>query len=292
MEENKSNNEIAKEVAKEGAKLAGNAIKGTAKVAGKVAKVGVAAGGAAVGSSILMPILIGVAVVAAIGAVVGAVTGFFTREPLAIEKTANVVEEVKKIGEFTTACYYEEMALQDSYTDTAEFLGQNADKLAGKAMKKVGLGFMQKAADKASEAIATSKNEIILIGKGRVRAGFDLAKIGENDLNAHGDTLELVLPPAEIFDIIMNPSDFTTEYEKGTWSHELLKPIKAQAKADLEQNAIKYGILQKAEDNGLKRLESLFKTFGFNVVLLTVSQPIEETTNAETTTEETTAEES
>ena len=229
---------------------------------------------------ILVYILGGILVVA--GIVWGGFkVGWFKREAITIEKTANVVEEVKKIGEFTTACYYEEMALQDSYTDTAEFLGQNADKLAGKAMKKVGLGFMQKVAEKASEAVTTSKNEIVLIGKGRVRAGFDLSKIGENDINTHGDTLELALPPAEIFDIIMNPSDFTTEYEKGTWSHELLKPIKVQAQDDLEQNAIKYGILQKAEDNGLKRLEALFKTFGFNAVILTVNQPTEETTNEE-----------
>jgi hypothetical protein len=44
------------------------------------------------------------------------------------------------------------------------------------------------------------------------------------------------------------------------------------AKADLEKNAIDYGILQKAEESGLKRLEILFKTFGYNTVLLTVCE--------------------
>lgn len=91
-------------------------------------------------------------------------------------------------------------------------------------------------------------------------------------MNVHGDTLEMKLPQAELFDIIMNPSDFTTEYEKGTWSHELTKPLKERAKADLEKNAIDYGILKKAEESGLKRLEMLFKTFGFNTVLLTVRE--------------------
>ena len=137
---------------------------------------------------------------------------------------------------------------------------------------------MQKSADKASAAVTTGSNEIILIGRGRVRAGFDLAKIGENDLNVHGDTLEMTLPQPEVFDIIMNPSDFTTEYEKGTWSHELLKPVKERAKVELEQNAIDYGILTKAEENGLKRLEALFKTFGFNTVVLTVCQPVDQPT--------------
>lgn len=174
----------------------------------------------------------------------------FLKRELSIEKTANVVEEVKKIGEFTTACYYEEVPLRDIRIDTIKREGLFGIG-AGKTFKE---------------------NEIVLIGKGRVRAGFDLAKVKDGDMNVHGDTLEMKLPRAELFDIIMNPSDFTTEYESGTWSHELTKPIKERAKADLEKNAIDYGILQKAEESGLKRLEMLFKTFGFNTVLLTVRE--------------------
>ncbi len=70
----------------------------------------------------------------------------------------------------------------------------------------------------------------------------------------------------------MNPSDFTTEYEKGTWSHELTKPLKECAKQQLEQNALDYGILKKAEESGLKRLTALFQTFGFGTVKLSVKQ--------------------
>lgn len=211
---------------------------------------------------------------------------FVRRKPLTIEKTANVVEEVKKIGEFTTACYYEEMALHESYTDTSEFLTSDfANKYVTFYMDLYTLGLNHKnnknAAKKVTNTIGKKKNEIILICKGRVRAGFDLAKIGEDDLIARGDTLELALPQPEVFDIIMNPSDFTTEYEKGTWSHELLKPVKERAKVELEQNAIDYGILQKAEENGLKRLEALFKAFGFNSVVLAVNEPAVEAPVAE-----------
>lgn len=174
----------------------------------------------------------------------------FLKRELSIEKTANVVEEVKKIGEFTTACYYEELPLRDIRVDTIKREGLFGIG-AGKSFKE---------------------NEIVLIGKGRVRAGFDLAKVKDGDMDVHGDTLEMKLPRAELFDIIMNPSDFTTEYESGTWSHELTKPLKERAKADLEKNAIDYGILKKAEESGLKRLEMLFKTFGFNTVLLTVRE--------------------
>lgn len=169
---------------------------------------------------------------------------FIKKKPLTIDDTANVVSEIKKLGEFTTACYYEEMAIRDSYKEKGKFLVFNT----------------------------TSENEILLIGKGIVRAGFDLSKIAENDLRVKGDTIEVDLPQPEIFDIIMNPSDFTTEYESGTWTHEMTKPIKMRAKSDLEKNANNFGIIKKAEESGLKRLEALFKTFGFQVVLLNIKQ--------------------
>ncbi len=169
---------------------------------------------------------------------------FLKKKPLTIDDTANVVSEIKRLGEFTTACYYEEMAIRDSYKEKGKFLVFNT----------------------------TSENEILLIGKGIVRAGFDLSKITENDLRIKGDTIEVNLPQPEIFDIIMNPSDFTTEYESGTWTHEMTKPIKVRAKSDLEKNAYNFGIIKKAEESGIKRLEALFKTFGFQVVLLNIKQ--------------------
>lgn len=200
----------------------------------------------------------------------GHIFDFLKREPLSIENTANVVEEIKKIGEFTTACYYEEMALQDSYVDKTQVMGRDADKLAGKALRKVGLDGWASKADNISKVV-NSDNEILLIGKGHVRAGFDLRKVQESDLFIHGDTLDITLPPTEVFDIIMNPSDFTTEYEKGTWSHELTKSIKERARATLEQNAIEYGILTKAEENGEKQLETIFTAFGFKKVNVLVT---------------------
>jgi hypothetical protein len=166
----------------------------------------------------------------------------FGRKPLTIEKTANVVDEIKKIGEFTTACYYEEIAMHDTRIDTTSILGITHHK----------------------------NNEIVLIGKGTVRAGFDLAKISEEALNAHGDTLEIRLPDVEVFDVILNPSDFSIEYEDGTWDNEMLKPIKAEAKKQLETNAIASGILKKADESGRKHLKNLFATFGYNEICFNI----------------------
>lgn len=174
---------------------------------------------------------------------------FFKRNPLTIEKTANVVEEVKKIGEFTSSTYYEEMALRGT---------KNTSTVIGKRT-----------------------NEVILIAKGQVRAGFDLSKLRDDDIIVLGDTLKLSLPPVEVFDIITNPSDYEIEYRHGSWDDESLKRVKVQGRKILEKNAIDSGILQKAEENGLKRLEALFKAFGFNSVVLAVNEPAVEAPVAE-----------
>lgn len=228
---------------------------------------------AAITSNLKIILIIAVVVIGLLGSTFFCYKmGWFIREPLSIEKTANIIEEVKKIGEFTSAVYYEELALRDSYVEKGTIMGRNASDLAAKAAQRIGLGFASNLAETTTAAIANSNNEIVLIGKGRVRAGFDLAKLQQDEFDAHGDTLVVTLPPVEVFDIIMNPSDFTTEYESGTWSHELTKPIKERAKLELEQNAIENGILVKAEESGKKRLENLFRSFGFNTVILNVRQ--------------------
>lgn len=168
----------------------------------------------------------------------------FGRKELTIAKTANVVSEIKKIGEFTSACYYEEMAIKDERVDTEKILGIERQ----------------------------TKSEIVMIGKGRVRAGFNLANIRENDIQVHGDTLDIVLPHAEMFDIILNPSDFVVEYETGVWNNENTKQAKSDARDKLVKNAIANGIMQKAETAGLERLKHLFVSFGFSQVNLSIVQ--------------------
>lgn len=236
--------EITDKIVDAGSKIADKAIdkimdKGS-DVAGSIA--GKAAGAAA--SKALMPIILKIVLGAVIagGVGLGIHIGIKAIKPLRIEDTNNVISEIKKIGEFTTACYYEEIVVKDERVDTV-------DSWFGKS---------------------TNHNEIVIMGKGRVRAGFDFKKISEGDLTAHGDTLDIVLPKAEIFDIIMNPSDFITEYEEGTWSHESTKPLKVRAKQQLEQDALDCGLIERATINGRKRLKSVFAVFGFNTVNITI----------------------
>ena len=163
-----------------------------------------------------------------------------------IEKTANIVEEVKKISELTTACYYEESVLQKEKIIT----------------KKQWF----------SSDVDTVKNTIVLTVLCKVRAGFDLSMLGENDLVVKGDTVNIKLPAPKIFDVISNPSDYRIFEESGDWKHDEIVAMQVQGKERMLQNALENNILEKANIIGKERIATLFATFGFNVVNVTLSE--------------------
>ena len=162
------------------------------------------------------------------------------------EKTANVITEIRNISEFTSACYYEELVMAEV---------KDSENTTNKVVKMLGRG-------------AVSKDEICLIMDGKVRAGFDLSKVADNAIAISGDTLTMTLPKPEIFDVIVNPSDCEIYVEDGKWSHEQVTAIQASARTRIKEDALNYGILDQADKIGRERLTDLFKTFGFNTVIL------------------------
>lgn len=176
----------------------------------------------------------------------------FESQKLTIDDTANVVTEIKKISEFTSACYYEELVLVNS----KEIINKVKKSVIGTVIHQDSI----------------SKKELVIIAKGKVRAGFDLSEIAEDDLHVKADTLTINLAPAKIFDIIINPSGYEMFVEEGSWSHEEVTAIQSEAKEKIEKNAIEDGLLDKATKYGKEKLTNLFKTFGFNEVIINIPE--------------------
>jgi hypothetical protein len=162
-----------------------------------------------------------------------------------IEKTENVVQEVKKISEFTTACYYEESVLKsEKITEGKTWFGVKTDDVV---------------------------DAIVLTVKCKVRAGFDLSQLAENDLVIMGDTVNIKLPVPKVFDVISNPSDYKIFEESGEWGHEEIVALQVGGKQKMLENALNSNILEKANAIGKERIVSLFTAMGFNVVNVTLS---------------------
>lgn len=195
--------------------------------------------------------LITVLIIVGAGTFVAYKMGWFKDNELKIDKTANVVEEIKKIGEFTSACYYEELVVKQS---------KKSD------FNESGFGKLAKAI--TDEDVM---DEIVIIANGKVRAGFDLTKLKDGDIQVQGDTLSLTLPETEIFDVIINPSGYEIYVEDGKWSHEEVTTLVTNARKELEQNAVAYQLEKKAEEIGITKLKTLFSTFGFNTIFINIA---------------------
>lgn len=191
-----------------------------------------------------------IVVVLALGALAVFKFGLFDAEEITIDKTANVVTEIKKISEITTACYYEEIILHEE---------KESDNIANSTMKLFG-------------GKSISKDEIVIIAKGKVRAGFKLDKLSDDDIIANGDTLNVKLPKAEILDVLVNPSDFDIYVEDGTWDSQTVTKIKSKAADNIKNNALKSGVLEKAQESGVKKFVELFKSFGFTEVTISIKE--------------------
>lgn len=166
--------------------------------------------------------------------------GFFGQNDkgLVIDKTPIIVEETKKISEFTSAHFYEEVVVRDERIDT-------------------GLVF-------------NTKNEVVIIARGNVRAGFNLSKLTEADYKIKGDTISFKMPKPEIFDVIVNPSNYEIFEEDGKWSHDEITKVVSKAQALIKEDALKNDILGLATKSGVNKLTELYKSFGFNVVNIEV----------------------
>ena len=241
------------------ADAAGKAAKAGAKATGKVAAAGAKAAGQGLFSIItgnIQTILIALAIAgAAVGLGFG-VKSLLDADKIKIMDTATVVTEIKKISEFTTYTYIDELIIHE-------------DKIEEKESKGIfGIG--------KKDVPDSLKSEIVMIVSGVTRAGYDLGKLTENDLKITGDTISVNLPAVEIFDVIVNPSDTRMFVEEGKWSHEEVTAMQVNCRNQMHQNALDRGILDKANEVGKEKVENLFKALGFKMVTVTAA-PVEKT---------------
>ena len=192
----------------------------------------------------------------------------FANTKLEIEKTTNLVTEIKKIAEFTTACFYEELVIQDiKYKYKERKIYKKSDvwwkRQIGKDKEFVGV-----------EIDSTEIGKIVLIAKGKIRAGLDFSKLTENDLRIQNDTLFATLPPAEIFDIIINPSDIEFFHRDGNyWDDASIAQLVSKGKDTMYKHAMDENILEKANKYGVEKMSNIFKTFGFKEAIVSIKEP-------------------
>ena len=176
-------------------------------------------------------------------------TGVFRRDKtplrgLKIRDTQTLVTQVREMSSLVTACYYGEVV-------------QTARK--------------QRSVNAFGASLPLPEDEICILSRGKAKAGIDLSKLDDDALTLRGDTVLVRLPEPEIFEVILNPSDYEIFVEDGKWSHEEVVAIERRAKEVIRRDALAAGLPEKATGSALRQLDRLLRAFGFKEVILSPS---------------------
>jgi hypothetical protein len=119
-----------------------------------------------------------------------------------------------------------------------------------------------------------SRDRLMLIAEGEVVAGFDLAKVTEDDIVVIGTTVLIFLPQPEIlYSRIDNEGTFVYERETGILRRpdpDLETDARRLAEKQLVSWALERDILDKAEETGVIYMENFLRSLGFTQIRVEV----------------------
>jgi hypothetical protein len=176
----------------------------------------------------------------------------FKSKEVVIDQTPIVIQQIKPLAQLVTITAYTEVAADSSVKTT---VGERLRELFNPFSPSV-----------------HAKRELIIVGNVVVHAGVNLEKLTPQQLFVSKDSVHLQLPPAEILDVIVNPSGTDIFLEEGQWSNEavvaLKKEIGARAVAEIKNR----GVLYQAEQRATEVLQNFFTAAGFKKVVIVKSR--------------------
>lgn len=115
--------------------------------------------------------------------------------------------------------------------------------------------------------------KILFSCKAILKAGIDLSKLKENDIQANTEekSISITLPEAELLSVNLKPENIKLIYEKtaitrSSFSNKERDAVLAQGEADILKSVPDMGIFDDAENNAKLFLEAFFKQAGFKDV--------------------------
>lgn len=163
----------------------------------------------------------------------------FKSAPVLIEQTPTIIREIKSIGQLVTVTVFDEVVV-DSIKLRPPTLSEKIFR-AGTPIPLTSL----------------SRDQLVMVASGKVMAGVRIDQLSEQAARVQGDTLFIRLPEAEILEVIVNPSDFSTFAETGEWSGSEVALVKAQAKRKLIQRALQQKVLERSRQQAVRVLQGI-----------------------------------
>jgi Protein of unknown function (DUF4230) len=175
---------------------------------------------------------------------------WFAAKPLLIDNTPLVIKEIKSISQLYTAQLYAEVVADSAVMNTAG--------VANTTLRAIGMPTLP----------IPEGRKLVLIVKGKVVAGVNLQSLGPKDIFTDKDSIAVQLPPAEILDVITNPSDIETFMEEGTWTERERTAVKNKARTYLLKEAARQRLTSKASEQAVMVMEHFLRTAGYNKIYI------------------------
>ena len=97
-------------------------------------------------------------------------------------------------------------------------------------------------------------------------AGVDLKKLKDEDIIIENDSITLMLPSPQVLNTILNPSDFETFSESGTWNTEEVTQIKMRMRDKIVHRANAQNLLPKAAERCKMIIENFLRNLDFKTI--------------------------
>lgn len=172
----------------------------------------------------------------------------FGPKEVVIDQTPLVIQQIKPLAQLATITAYTEVAADTTRKTTI-----------GERLREVFNPF--------TLGVHTTRN-LIVVGNAVVYAGVDLQKLTPAQLYISRDSIHLQLPPAEILDVIVNPSGIDIFLEEGQWDNAAITAMKSEIRQRAMDEVVRRGILLQAEERARVVLQNFFLAAGFGKVVI------------------------
>lgn len=174
------------------------------------------------------------------------ISNIFKPKPVLIENTPVVVKQIQSIAQLTTISAYEELVADTTVTDS----------------RTINLPLLP------AIELPSPTRKLVVIGKATTNIGIDMQQLRDNDVSGTSDSIHIILPPAQILDVIVNPSDVEVFLEQGTWDNAAMTNLKNRIRYLAISDAMSRGLLAQSEKKAVDVLTNFFKAAGYRQVVV------------------------
>jgi hypothetical protein len=171
----------------------------------------------------------------------------FRSKPVMVENTPVLIKEIREMTQLISVTSYDEVVVDSAKSSSMDIV---------------------KALTGRTTPLSPPMDRIVIVAKGSVQAGTNLKFLTDSNIYVEGDSVAIQLPQAEILEVIVNPSGFSTFTETGVWSPDAVNLVKSKAKKVMEQRAVAKNILAIAEQRARLLMDNFLRTAGFRKVTI------------------------